>query len=136
MTWSSSTFFRIFFVGKLIGCELRRGGLDSILPLRWHRGDATLRSFLSLLRIIQQDLRACSSFGIVWVETMASPPAAADGAISSRIGDCLSVLCCLLSRHSNRTTATVKKNKAARYSVDLPFVIGWVGGDFVGFNLL
>ena len=40
----------------------------------------------SVLRDIQQCLRACSSSGIVWVETMASPPAAGDVAIPSRIG--------------------------------------------------
>ena len=64
-------------MGKLefVSCELRRGALDSILVLMWHRGDVTLRSFLLLFRIVRQSLRACSS-GMVWVETMASPPAA------------------------------------------------------------
>ena len=47
------------------------------------------------------------------------------------------VVCYLLRRYSNWTITTVKeKNKASRYSVDWPFMIGWVGGDLVEFPLL
>ena len=70
--------FFLYFVAKLalIRTELRRGKLHTILLSLCRRGDVTLGSFLSLFRIIQQYLCACSSSGIVWVETMASPPAA------------------------------------------------------------
>ena len=65
-----------FSWGSLSLLVVSCGGVNSTrYCLFGHIGDVTLRSFLSLFRIIQHYLRACSS-GIVWVETMASPPAA------------------------------------------------------------
>ena len=53
--------------------------VDAGVPAAWSTG-------VPVPGIIQQYLCACSSSGIVWVETMASPPAASGGAIPSRIG--------------------------------------------------
>ena len=68
----------LVFVGKLglKGSGLRRGGQSTIMSFICHRVTTLLGLFLSLFRIIQQHFCACSSSGIMWIETMASPPAA------------------------------------------------------------
>lgn len=69
-------------------------------------------------RRIQQRLCACFFFrySVGRLETMASPPARVV-VPCSREQDCLSILHCLLRRHTNQAIATVKKHKVSRYSV-------------------